>query len=341
MTESYPTYLKSNGTGEIGVNAVSQVVNDEMKLIFKRNDAEYDFGIDGYIEIVTEEGFVTGQIIGVQIKCGDSFFKTKTKTGFTFYGENKHLNYYSNAPFPIIIVICEPTSRKCYWQVFSLERTEKTKTSWKLNIPKRNVLSGSSRASLLSLVGDPEDFSDEAEEQWRLTQALKDASLVHYAIPRIDIERGDVKNLKSFFERLMVNDDLAESLQSKVEISVDGYEFDKRELWEIREVRRWVKKAEPKIKYWFFFCANRENTSTLTWLMACLTDVNHECIDEETKRLKIALATKPLADVISRNFSYLNELTHRYDIPLSENGRISRDAMYAIGVELSQENANK
>jgi hypothetical protein len=342
MNEQFPTYLKSNNIGDIGVNAVSQVVNDEMKLIFKRNDAEYDFGIDGYIEIVTEEGSVTGQIIGVQIKCGDSFFKTKTKTGFTFYGDNKHLGYYGNVPFPIIIVICDPQTRYCYWQEFSLEKTEQTKTSWKINIPKRNILSKSSKEKILELVGEPKDYSKEAQAQWELTQSLKDASLVHYAIPREDIEKGNVKNLKSFFDRILSNDVLAESLQSKIEVSVDGYTFDKRELWEIREVRRWVQKAEPKIKYWFFFCANRKNTGTLTWLMACLTDVEYDYVDPENSlRIKIKMVTKPLREVIKRNFSHLNELTERYEIPLSENTRITTDAMHSIGVDKLQKSADK
>ena len=43
-------------------------MNDELGFIFKRNDGSYDFGIDAYIEIVAEDGSVTGQVIGVQIK---------------------------------------------------------------------------------------------------------------------------------------------------------------------------------------------------------------------------------------------------------------------------------
>ncbi|MDP1774720.1 MAG: DUF4365 and DUF1817 domain-containing protein [Methylobacter sp.] len=343
MSSKFPTYLKSNNTGDIGVNAVSTIVNDELKFIFKRNNAEYDFGIDGYIEIVTDQGAVTGQVIATQIKCGESFFKTKTQTGFTFYGEIKHLNYYCNAIFPVIIIICHPESRECYWEFFTVEKTEKTKDNWKLNIPKRNKLTVNSKAALIDLVGEPVDFSEEADQQWKMTKAFKAADFVHYAIPREDIESGNIKPLSEFFNRILLNDELAISLQGKIEVAVAGYHFDKRELWEIRDVRRWAKKAEPKIKYWFFFCANPKNNSTLIWLLTCLTkiiSVEHD--SSNTNKLKIEYDPRPLVDVIERNFHYLNELTERFEIPIEENKRISNDSMLALGFSLEDANsANK
>jgi hypothetical protein len=338
MSNKFPVYLKSNNIGDIGVNSVSTVINDDLKFIFKRNPAEYDVGIDAYIEIVTDDGAVTGQVIAAQIKCGDSFFKTKTKTGFTFYGENKHLNYYCNAPFPVVIIICDPGTKDCYWCHFSIDKTEKTKNNWKINVPKRNKLSVESKSQLLELVGEPVDCSKLAEEHWEMMDALKAADRVHYAIPRQDIESGDVKPLFDFFNRILANDEVAINLQGKVEVSVDGYTFDKRELWEIRDVRRWAKKAEPKIKYWFYFCASPENNSTLTWLLTCLTNVISVDADPSNKnRLKIEFETRPLTDIIARNFNHLNELTERFDFPEEENERISNDSMLALGFSLYDE----
>ena len=50
--------------------------------LFKRTHQEHDYGIDGYIDIVTEDGHVTGQMFASQIKCGKSFFQEKTKDGY-------------------------------------------------------------------------------------------------------------------------------------------------------------------------------------------------------------------------------------------------------------------
>lgn len=79
MNNKFPKHQKNSKTGDTGVNIVSQIVNDELGFIFKRNDGSYDFGIDAYIEIVAEDGSVTGQVIGVKIKCGDSFLRLKLK----------------------------------------------------------------------------------------------------------------------------------------------------------------------------------------------------------------------------------------------------------------------
>ncbi|WRH90308.1 DUF4365 domain-containing protein [Pseudomonas fluorescens] len=75
MINGFPAYKKSVGTGEKGVNAVSSIVNDEFCWIFRRNSNEYDYGIDGYIDVVTDDGAVTGQCVAVQIKTGQSFLK--------------------------------------------------------------------------------------------------------------------------------------------------------------------------------------------------------------------------------------------------------------------------
>jgi hypothetical protein len=332
MSNNFPTYLKSNNTGDVGVNIVSKIVNDDMQFIFKRNHAEYDFGIDAYIEVVTDSGAVTGQLIGVQIKCGKSHFKTKTKTGYTFYGENKHLNYYCNAPFPVIIVICEPDSRECYWQSFTIQSTEETRTSWKINIPKRNKLLASSKTQLLELVGSAIDFTNKAKEEWELVKQLKGAEVVHYSVPRIDIESGNVKPLKDYIDRILKNDQLAISLQGKVVVSVDGYQFDKRELWEIRDVRRWVKKAEPKIKYWFFFCSHNDRTETLTFILACLTNVKTISQNQDGRQeLHLEYESKPLKPVLERNFLYQNILTDRYSMSREESKRITAESMHSLG----------
>jgi hypothetical protein len=57
---------------------VSTIVNDKVKWIFRRVGLEHDFGADGYIDIVKDDGRVTGQSIAVQIKSGKSFFSTQT-----------------------------------------------------------------------------------------------------------------------------------------------------------------------------------------------------------------------------------------------------------------------
>ncbi|MDO8695801.1 MAG: hypothetical protein Q7J74_01700, partial [Pseudomonas sp.] len=80
---------------------------------------------------------------------------------------------------------------------------------------------------------------------------------------------------------------------------------------------------------------NPKNNSTITWLFTCLTNViSVSPSPEDTNKLRIEYESPPLAEVIARNFHYLNELTERYEFPIEENKRISNDSVLALGFNL-------
>src|SRR6266571_7920181 len=128
----FPKFANSAKRGEVGINLVSRIVSDNFGWLFKRNHQEHDFGIDGQIEIVTADGAVTGQMLGVQVKCGKSFFEEKNKWGFVYRGETKHFNYLANYPVPVIICLCDPESQQCYWQHFQADQVQVTGAGWKM-----------------------------------------------------------------------------------------------------------------------------------------------------------------------------------------------------------------
>jgi hypothetical protein len=66
-------YLRTKAIGNIGVTFVESVVS-ETGSIFRRIPQDTDVGIDGYIEFVENE-IVTGTLVAVQIKAGESFLK--------------------------------------------------------------------------------------------------------------------------------------------------------------------------------------------------------------------------------------------------------------------------
>src|SRR5882762_6839300 len=118
MTDDFPQYSPSAKQGNVGVGIVSRIVEDDFGWLFKRNHQEHDFGIDGQIEIVTEAGAVTGQMLACQIKCGESFFKESNRWGYVYRGGTKHFNYLANYPIPVIIVLCDPDTKEAYWARF-------------------------------------------------------------------------------------------------------------------------------------------------------------------------------------------------------------------------------
>jgi hypothetical protein len=197
-SSKFPKLIRERQTGEAGVNAVSTIVNDKLKWIFRRVNLEHDFGIDGYIDIVEEDGSVTGQSIAVQIKTGKSFFTSMTPTGFTYYGEDKHLNYYLNLPNPLVIILCEPDERQCFWTQFDVRRTERVANGWKITVPKNNVFSESSKEGLLTIVGPAIDHQAAVKAHWALNETMQEFDFILYAADRRDVESGNVGPLAEF-----------------------------------------------------------------------------------------------------------------------------------------------
>jgi hypothetical protein len=334
-SSKFPKLVRGKQTGEAGVNAVSTIVNDKLKWIFRRVNLEHDFGIDGYMDIVEENGSVTGQSIAVQIKAGQSFFTTKTATGFTYYGEDKHLNYYLNLPMPLLLVLYDPGKHRCYWTQFDVRRTERARSGWKITVAKNSILSEASKAELLAMVGPAVDHHDAIRAHWALNETLQKADFVLYAVPRDNIETGNVGPVAGFIERIIHNDTLCRKLQGRIIIEIDGYNEDPREIFEIPEVVQWYEKADPVFKYWFYFLSpefpSTEFPSLLTyWTCMC----SGKRMNRKPKRnwAWVEMDADRMLSVLERNLMRLNELTDRLGLSEEQNRRISCAVMDQVKI---------
>ena len=133
----FPKRSLQNLKGSSGQSYFQFFIENELGWIYHPVDQRNDFGIDGYVEFV-KEGNATGKLLGVQIKHGDSYFSSKTKIGYLFNGENKHLNYYLNNRCPIIIIVLDGKFERCLWKLFNIEFTSPTINGWSIDIPSRN-----------------------------------------------------------------------------------------------------------------------------------------------------------------------------------------------------------
>jgi hypothetical protein len=332
MTSGFPTLSQTARTGEVGVNAVSMIVNDQFGWLFRRNHSEHDFGIDGYIDIVSHTNNVTGQCFAVQIKTGQSFLKMNGETGFTFYGETKHLNYYLNLPLPVLVVIHDDVKGKTYWQHFAASRTEGTPTGWKMEVPVANLLERD-KSRLLEILGPAIDHLEKLKSHWSFNDNLSRFDFIHYAVDRDDVETGNITNVVSFFRRIESSDSLCRKFQGRIELSISGYDVDPRELWEIREVKRWFKKVDPKIN-WFFFCNLVPPAYGFKAYVACLSNVKRAA--DQTGAL--AAAIRVLIDnerqisILDSNWPKLNATTNRLGMTVNENKRISYEVLDAMQI---------
>ncbi|WP_080940962.1 DUF4365 domain-containing protein [Stutzerimonas stutzeri] len=332
MANGFPTYKKTANTGEKGVNAVSSLVNDNFGWIFRRNSNEYDFGIDGYIDIVLEDGTVTGQCFAVQIKTGQSFFRQKNKYSFTFYGKEKHLNYYLNLAMPVLIIVHDDINEATYWQRFDQASTEATPTGWKAEIPFENILS-QGKSKLLALLGPPKDHTKEIQAHWAFNNQLAKYDFIHYAVDRYDVETLNTSHILDFFKRIEASDALCRKFQGRIEISISGYDKDPRELWEIKETVDWFKKADPDIN-WFFFSYLKSPARGFRCYLSCLCNAKRAKKQKKAApgHILVELDLKQYPYILNSNFEKLNLMTDRLGMPEEENKRISFEATDIMGL---------
>ena len=121
-------------TERIGVSKVETIVN-EMGLIF-REQTNDDYGIDAQIETYADDGYASGELIAVQIKSGSSYANKKNRNGdIEYYIKDKHYKYWLNHSLPVIIVIYDPESGICFWEVINHSTVHETLKGRKVEIP--------------------------------------------------------------------------------------------------------------------------------------------------------------------------------------------------------------
>lgn len=98
--------------------------------------------------MVNEHGEATGKLLSLQIKCGPSYLSESTKTGYIFRGDAEHLAYWLDHSLPVLLVLVDPSCRKCYWVEITAGAVERTGKGWKIEVPCHNVLGRDQRIQL-------------------------------------------------------------------------------------------------------------------------------------------------------------------------------------------------
>ncbi len=144
---------KRENTERIGVIAVGLEIESKLSWIFREQPTS-DYGIDAHVEIVDQRR-VTGRLIGLQIKSGQSYFDEPVDGGYTFRGETKHLDYWMGHSLPILVVLHNPSTGATHWQVVNQKTVERTEKGWKLTVPTSQMFDESARAVLSRLADMP------------------------------------------------------------------------------------------------------------------------------------------------------------------------------------------
>jgi len=179
----FPKLTQSNLKGLKGQAYFQNYVYEYLKCLYHPIHEENDFGLDGRIEIAID-GKVTGKLIGVQIKHGNSYFEKKTKFGYRYEGKQRHLNYYINNP-PIYIVIIDDDCNRMKWVKFDINKTnELGEDRWWIEIPEENNLKTNFKNAILSEADEIIDYEEEILYSWLQNDGFKESDFRILAIPK-------------------------------------------------------------------------------------------------------------------------------------------------------------
>lgn len=334
---NFPKYSSKRRTGDKGVTLVKSIVENEFDWIFRPTHLEDDFGLDGYFDIIGTDNSVTGKYLGVQIKTGKSYFTNENSFGWKYVGENKHLNYFLNSNFPILIILVDVELKNAFWVEFDINKTVKNTNGWSLIVPKENKLDAKSKTVIQNLTGDIIDYMSQIEYQWEINEKIKDSSLVLLNVSRDEIEEQDISGFTELLNRLLINDNMIKQAKGKLSFMIDGYNHDEREIYEIPEVREWTKKVIPAFKYWGYFLNMDKyliNKAGLRILHLSYVDINLVSTDKIQKKKFVECDKEQTFEFLNQLFEWLNEFTEKYNIPFEVN----KEQSFLIGNTLFELN---
>lgn len=328
-----PKRTRQQKMGNVGSASFELFVNRELGWVFRQVHQENDFGIDGYIDIV-EAGKVTGASSAVQIKCGKSYVSKQTSGGIRYEGSIKHLNYYSNLRHPVLLVVLDEKGENGWWVLFQLEKTQPSHSpdKWWIEIPMRNILAPTVRNEWQRLAGPTFDFEDAIQEEWDRDKIHSLATNLVVGIEKEHVMSCDPLSLFLWQDKLTKTRQMMLEKRAKVEFWFQGWRDDKRELYEIEEVRNYLAETVKNGFPWIYWLEPDELWVGYQLLFACTCPVNLSRVQDNKHMLEVDGPV--LSTWLEEQFHNLNVFTEKHDIPIEINRELSENLLRFVKTKL-------
>jgi hypothetical protein len=138
---------------------------------------------------------------------------------------------------------------------------------------------------------------------------------VYLVLLRQQVESGDQQETMAFLQHIIASPDHALEFMGRVSLIVDGYNDDARELFEVPEVRRYIKALDDQWAFWFFFLSQADDSIKI--LESCLCDTI------EVIPGVASIDLEQMERSLARHFTALNRLCEALAIPDEINQEIS------------------
>ncbi len=152
------------------------------------------------------------------------------------------------------------------------------------------------------------DFSDEAGTDGLAVVASRD-----------EILRCDISGPLEVLQTLLSTKERVLRFRDRVDWGVAGYDDSPKELFEIEEVRDFMRLLDGQFPFWFYFLEKRVEHSPIRLLAFCL------CRYTRVTPTLVQLDQGDLQDFLNQHFVAINWIFDRFDLDERENERISED----------------
>jgi len=144
--------MKAKQTERTGRRGVALVMGTfESSGFAFREQAESDYGVDGHAELIKSEQ-PTGQLLGIQIKTGESYLPERTENAIVFRTDAEHVDYWLNHALPMIVCLCDADNQTIYWQAVTDETAISTGKGYRFDVPLTQILDVSAVQQLTDLL---------------------------------------------------------------------------------------------------------------------------------------------------------------------------------------------
>ena len=143
-----------------------------------------------------------------------------------------------------------------------------------------------------------------------------------YRIKRKDIESFDHGNILAYLNVMKAD---ARRYEGKLNIVIDGYLGDPRELYEIREVRDYIAYLDKCFPYWFYFCYRGINRISPYFLLVPMLVPSLNLLGRNSEIVSVDIGPDAFPDFMEKYYVHLNDLTDELGLSDAENERISRE----------------
>lgn len=157
-----------------------------------------------------------------------------------------------------------------------------------------------------------------------MTQRLRPgiAEPVFLMFSRQQIESGDIGEPLEFLRGLTADPQAALDYCGRISLMVDRYNDDPREIFEISEVRAFIKGIDVQWPYWFFFLSPADDSIKL--LESCLCDTI------EVIPGVASIDLDQMERALARHFGAMNRLCEALNVPEEQIEEISEGIVSLI-----------